>query len=55
MRMADMMKNIRVAADKRRRFNTIRDEIRRMPLDVALDLDIHREDADRIARAAVYG
>ena len=55
MRMAEMMNSIRTAADKRRRFNTIRDEIRRMPLDVALDLDIHREDADRIARTAVYG
>ena len=55
MRMAEMMNSIRIAADKRRRFNTIRDEIRRMPLDVALDLDICREDADRIARTAVYG
>ena len=55
MSMAKIVTSIRVAADKRRRFNTLRDEIRRMPLDVALDLDIHREDADRIARAAVYG
>ena len=55
MHMAQMMNHLRAAADKRRRYHTIRDEIRRMPLDVALDLDIQREDADRIARAAVYG
>lgn len=30
-------------------------EIEAMPLDVALDLDIYREDATRIARHAVYG
>ena len=30
-------------------------ELRAMPLDVALDLDIDRADAGRIARAAVYG
>jgi uncharacterized protein YjiS (DUF1127 family) len=29
--------------------------IRSMPLDVALDLDIYRNDAERIARRAVYG
>lgn len=32
-----------------------RDEIARMPLDVALDLDLHPGDADEIARRAVYG
>lgn len=30
-------------------------EIERMPLDVALDLDIFREDARLIARRVVYG
>lgn len=50
-----MLEDIRAAADRRRRYNAIRDEIRRMPLDVALDLDIHRDDAERIARTAVYG
>lgn len=30
-------------------------EIRAMPLDVALDLGIHREDARKIAARAVYG
>ena len=37
------------------RYRQIRDEIARMPLDVALDLDIYRGDADRIARKAVWG
>ena len=32
-----------------------RDEIARMPLDVALDLDIYPGDAALIARRAVYG
>lgn len=30
-------------------------ELRRMPLDVALDLDIFPGDAETIARRAVYG
>lgn len=32
-----------------------RNEIARLPLDVALDLDIFPGDADRLARRAVYG
>jgi hypothetical protein len=32
-----------------------RNEIARLPLDVALDLDLYPGDADRIARRAVYG
>lgn len=30
-------------------------ELRNLPLDVALDLDIDRRDARKIARKAVYG
>ena len=30
-------------------------ELRNLPLDVALDLDIDRKDANRIAYRAVYG
>ena len=30
-------------------------ELRRMPLDTALDLDIYQGDAKAIARRAVYG
>lgn len=37
------------------RYRQIRDEIARMPLDVALDLDIYPGDAERIARIAVWG
>ena len=37
------------------RYCRTRDEIARMPLDVALDLNIYPGDADRIARAAVWG
>lgn len=30
-------------------------ELRQLPLDVALDLDIYPGDAEKIARRAVYG
>lgn len=40
---------------KRRDYRRTMNELRRLPLDVALDLDIYRGDADRIARRAVYG
>jgi uncharacterized protein YjiS (DUF1127 family) len=32
-----------------------RNEIANMPIDVALDLNIYRGDAEKIAREAVYG
>ena len=37
------------------RYRKTRDEIANMPLDVALDLNMYRGDADKIARTAVYG
>jgi uncharacterized protein YjiS (DUF1127 family) len=40
---------------KRAAYNRTVDEISRMPLDVALDLGIFREDAHKIALQAVYG
>lgn len=43
------------AVAKRALYIRTRDEIARMPLDVALDLDIFRGDAERIAHDAVYG
>jgi hypothetical protein len=46
---------IRDALRRRSDYRRIRDEIARMPVDVALDLDIYPGDADRIAREAVYG
>ena len=41
--------------NKRAAYRRTRRALREMPLDVALDLDIDRADADRIARKAVYG
>ena len=40
---------------KRAAYNRTVREIRRMPLDVALDLGIYRDDAEKIAHKAVYG
>ena len=53
--MTSIMTRLRTAAAKRAAFNRTVDEISRMPLDVALDLGIFREDAHRIAHKAVYG
>ncbi len=40
---------------KRRAYNRTLHELRRLPLDVALDLDIYPGDAEKLARRAVYG
>jgi hypothetical protein len=40
---------------KRRAYNRTIQELRRLPLDVALDLDIYPGDAEKLARRAVYG
>ena len=53
--MNRLIENFRTAAEKRARFLRTRDEIARMPLDIALDLDIYPGDADRLAHEAVYG
>jgi uncharacterized protein YjiS (DUF1127 family) len=42
------------AARRARYARTVR-ALRAMPLDVALDLDLHRGDAERLAARAVYG
>ncbi|MCR8725245.1 hypothetical protein [Frigidibacter sp. ROC022] len=47
--------DLRSAVAKRAAYARTVREIRSLPLDVALDLDIYREDAPRIARRAVYG
>jgi hypothetical protein len=49
------LNQIRDALRRRAEYNRVRSEIARMPIDVALDLDIYPGDADRIARQAVYG
>ncbi|WP_167852623.1 hypothetical protein [Pseudotabrizicola sediminis] len=53
--MISVYNTIRTAAVTYARFRTTRDQIAKLPLDVALDLDIYPGDADRIARRAVYG
>ena len=50
-----LFNSIRTAAAKRAAYARTRSEIQRLSLDVALDLGIFREDADKIARRAVYG
>ncbi|WP_193372849.1 hypothetical protein [Oceaniovalibus guishaninsula] len=42
-------------ARKRSAYRRTLNELRSLPVDTALDLDIYPGDADRIARRAVYG
>ncbi|WP_203232327.1 hypothetical protein [Gemmobacter caeruleus] len=53
--MTTLIERIKSAAEKRARYTQTRDEIARLPLDVALDLNIYPGDAHRIAHEAVYG
>ena len=53
--MMTVIAQLKSAAARRAAYLRTVHEIETMPLDVALDLDIHREDARRIARTAVYG
>jgi hypothetical protein len=55
LKMNNVIDMLRTAAKKHALYRQTRDEIARMPLDVALDLDIYPGDAERIAREAVYG
>lgn len=50
-----VINQIQTALRKRALYLRTKSEIQAMPLDVALDLNIHREDAARIAAQAVYG
>ncbi|MDA7424472.1 hypothetical protein [Thalassococcus lentus] len=43
------------AIEKRAKYRRTVQEIKALPLDVALDLDIYPGDAERIAARAVYG
>ena len=47
--------NFMAELQKYRSYNRTVREIRRLPLDVALDLGIYPGDAEKIARRAVYG
>lgn len=53
--MKTLMSQIRTAAARRAQYKRTRAELSRMPLDVALDLEIDRDDSTRLARQAVYG
>jgi hypothetical protein len=50
-----LIETLKTAAANRAVYRATRDEIARMPRDVALDLGIFPEDAHQIAWAAVYG
>jgi len=53
--MTDLIARIRRTAERRARYARTVNELRAMPLDVALDLDLYKPDAERLARDAVYG
>ena len=53
--MAHFMSSLRDRLEKRAAYHRTVAEIRRMPRDVALDLDIYPGDAEKIAQQAVYG
>lgn len=53
--MQALFVKLAAALERRARYRRTVAELRAMPLDVALDLDIDRAAAPRIARRAVYG
>ncbi len=53
--MKNLFTKIRIEAAKQALYRVTRDEIARMPRSIALDLGIFPEDADRMARQAVWG
>lgn len=53
--MTNFIKQIKEAAEKRALYVRTRDEIARMPDDMARDLNIWPGDAEEIANMAVYG
>lgn len=46
---------LRRALTKHAEYRRTRRELRRLPIDVALDLEIDRDEAGRVAARAVYG
>ena len=50
-----LINTVRSQLQKRSQYRRTKFEIENMPLDVALDLGIFREDAAKIASKAVYG
>ncbi|MEL6798853.1 MAG: hypothetical protein AAFO80_03160 [Pseudomonadota bacterium] len=53
--MTTLLAQMKSAAQKRAAYNNTVREIENMPLDVALDLGIFKEDAHELAYQAVYG
>lgn len=53
--MTTFFNDLRTAIRKRADYNRTVAELRALPLDIALDLDIYPGDANKIAREAVYG
>lgn len=53
--MAHLMSSLRDRMSKRAAYHRTVDELRNLPLDIALDLDIYPGDAERIAYQSVYG
>ncbi len=53
--MEKIVASLREAARKRAEYRETVAALQSLPLDIALDLDIHHSDAERIARDAVYG
>lgn len=53
--MKRLLHKLRAEAAKRALYRVTRDEIARMPRSIALDLGILPEDADQMARQAVWG
>lgn len=53
--MKNLIASYRANAAKRALYRRTRDEIAHMPRHIALDLGIFPEDADRLAREAVWG
>jgi len=53
--MASIFDTLRTRLEKRAEYRRTVSELRRMPLDVAIDLDMDPAEARRVARRAVYG
>lgn len=53
--MNRLIERLKTAAVNRARYIRTRDEIARMPAEIAIDLNIYPGDAEKIARQAVYG
>lgn len=51
----DLEMNFMTDLQKRRSYHRTVRELRRLPLDIALDLNIYPGDAEKIAYQAVYG